>query len=46
MVGAALALAGWRLGRRLGLVGAGVGVIVQGSALLVLDLVLAAQISR
>jgi hypothetical protein len=46
LVGVTLALTGWRLGRRLGLVGAGIGVVVQGSALVVLDLVLAAQISR
>jgi hypothetical protein len=46
LVGVALALAGWRLGRRLGLVGAGIGVVVQGSALMMLDLILAAQISR
>jgi hypothetical protein len=36
-VGIALAVVGWQLGRRLGLVGAGLGVIVQGLALLVLD---------
>jgi hypothetical protein len=46
LVGAALAIAGWRLGRRLGLVGAGIGVVVQGAALLLLDLMLASQISR
>jgi hypothetical protein len=46
LVGMALALTGWRLGRRLGLVGAGIGVVVQGGALMVLDLILAAQISR
>lgn len=45
-VGATLALTGWRLGRRLGLVGAGCGVIVQGCALAVLDLQLAAAIVR
>jgi hypothetical protein len=44
--GIALALAGWRLGRRLGLVGAGTGVVVQGSALLLLHLMLASEISR
>ena len=37
-VGLTLAIVGWQLGRRLGLVGAGVGVVVQGLALLVLDL--------
>lgn len=43
-VGATLALTGWRFGRRLGLVGAGFGVIVQGCALTLLDLQLAAAI--
>jgi hypothetical protein len=37
---------GWRLGRRLGLVGAGLAVVIQGIALALLDLVLAGQISR
>lgn len=37
-VGITLSLAGWLLGKRLGVVGAGVGVIVQGFALFVLDL--------
>ena len=46
MVGLTLAAVGWKIGRRLGLVGAGIGVVVQGSALELLDLVLAAQISR
>ena len=36
-VGVALAAVGWTLGRRLGLVGAGAGVVVQGLALVVLD---------
>lgn len=45
-VGATLALTGWRFGRRLGLVGAGCGVIVQGCALTLLDLQLAAAIVR
>jgi hypothetical protein len=45
-VGATLALCGWSLGRRLGLVGAGAGVIVQGCALTLLDLQLAAAIVR
>lgn len=45
-VGATLALTGWKLGRRLGLVGAGTGVIVQGCALALLDLQLAAAIVR
>lgn len=43
-VGATLAIAGWVLGRRLGAVGAGVGVIVQGAALIALDLIVLAQI--
>lgn len=45
-VGVALALCGWLLGRRAGLVGAGSGVVVQGLALAVLDLQLAASIVR
>lgn len=45
-VGATLALLGWRFERRLGLVGAGLGVILQGLALTVLDLQLAAAILR
>jgi hypothetical protein len=36
-VGLTLALAGWGLGRRLGAVGAGLGVALQGVALLALD---------
>ncbi len=44
MAGAALAIAGWRLGPRPGLVGAGIGVVVQGVALAVLDLVLIGRI--
>lgn len=46
LVGLTLAVTGWKLGRRLGLVGAGLGVIVQGTALGCLDLLLASQISR
>lgn len=46
MVGIALLVLGWRLTRRMGLVGAGMAVIVQGLALALLDLVLAGQISR
>jgi hypothetical protein len=38
LVGVALATAGWLMGRHLGLVGAGIAVIVQGTGLLVLDL--------
>lgn len=46
IVGILLITAGWRLGKRLGPVGAGIGVVVQGFALALLDLVLAIQISR
>jgi hypothetical protein len=46
MVGITLVVLGWQLARRVGLVGAGLAVIVQGSALALLDLVLAGQISR
>ena len=46
LVGITLVALGWRLARRLGLVGAGLAVIVQGAALALLDLVLAGQISR
>ena len=45
-VGATLALVGWRLSRSLALVGAGIGVVVQGTALALLDLVLASAIMR
>ena len=45
-VGLTLAIVGWTLGRRLGLVGAGMGVVVQGLALLVLDLRFSADIAR
>ena len=46
MVGVTLVVLGGRVMRRLGLVGAGLAVVVQGSALGLLDLVLASQISR
>ncbi|MEO7964301.1 MAG: hypothetical protein ABIT38_10395 [Gemmatimonadaceae bacterium] len=46
MVGTTLAIVGWRLGRRLGLMGAGIGVVVQGAALLLLDLALTMQLVR
>lgn len=46
MTGLALALAAWTLGRRLGLLGAGLGVVVQGLALLVLDAYLVGVIAR
>lgn len=45
-VGVALVALGSRFGRRLSLVGAGMGAIVQGGALALLDLILAGQISR
>jgi hypothetical protein len=45
-VGLTLALLGWALGRRLALVGAGMGVIVQGLGLVVLDAWFAAAIAR
>jgi hypothetical protein len=43
--GVTIAVLGWLLGRRLAPVGAGVGVVVQGAALLVLDGVFAGRIS-
>ena len=46
MVGMTLLVLGWRMARRMGFVGAGMAVVVQGSALALLDLVLANQISR
>ena len=46
LLGGTLVVVGTRLGRRLGLIGAGMGVIVQGLALALLDLMLASQISR
>ncbi|MEP6731419.1 MAG: hypothetical protein ABJE10_12305 [bacterium] len=45
LVGLALGTIGWKLGRRLGFVGAGIAVVVQGCALALLDLALVAQIS-
>jgi hypothetical protein len=38
LAGATLATAGWVMGRRLGPVGAGIAIVVQGAGLLVLDL--------
>ncbi len=38
LVGITLAATGWGLARRLGMVGAGIGVVVQGAGLLLLDL--------
>jgi hypothetical protein len=46
LVGATLVTVGWRVVRRPGMVGAGVAVALQGIALVVLDLLLAGQISR
>ncbi len=46
LVGLTLAVLGWRLGRRLALMGPGAAVVVQGLALLLLDLLLAIRISR
>jgi sulfite exporter TauE/SafE len=43
-VGITLAVAGWVLGRRLGAVGAGIGIVVQGAVLFLLDLVLVRQL--
>jgi hypothetical protein len=45
-VGGALVCTGWAFGRRLGVVGAGIGVMVQGCALLLLHLLFVAQVSR
>jgi hypothetical protein len=45
-VGVALAWCGWRLARSQGLVGAGLGVVVQGLALLLLDVRLAMQLTQ
>ena len=44
-VGVTLAVTGWVLGRRLGAVGAGIGIVIQGLALLILDLHLARQLT-
>lgn len=46
MVGVTLLVLGWRMKQRLGLVGAGLAVMMQGSALALMDLVLASQVSR
>jgi hypothetical protein len=46
LVGLTLVVIGWRAVRRLGLVGAGIAVVLQGIALALLDLVLAGQVSR
>lgn len=46
LVGLTLVTSGWAFGRRLGIVGAGLAVVVQGIALALLHLLLAGQISR
>ena len=46
VVGLTLAVAGWTLARRLALVGAGIGVMLQGAGLLVLDLRFLAVMSQ
>jgi hypothetical protein len=46
MVGLTLLVFGWRAPQRPGLVGAGLAVMTQGSALAILDLLLAGQIAR
>lgn len=45
-VGLTLALAGWTLGRRYGAVGAGIGVVIHGLALLLLDVRFLTFLSR
>lgn len=45
-VGATLAITGYRTGRRMQLIGAGVGVVVQAMALLLMDLQFAGMVSR
>jgi hypothetical protein len=45
-IGAALAVTAWVLGRRAGLLGAAIGVAIQGLALVVIELQFAAAISR
>ena len=45
-VGTVLALSGWMLARRMAAVGAGMGIVIQGLALLVIDLQFAAIVSR
>jgi hypothetical protein len=46
LLGATLATTGWALSRRLGIVGAGIGVLVQGAGLLALDLRFVAMTAR
>jgi hypothetical protein len=45
-VGITLAWCGWKLAKSKGLVGAGIGVVIQGAALLLLDVRLAALLSQ
>lgn len=45
-VGITLAACGWKLAKSRGLVGAGLGVVIQGAALLLLDLRLVALLSQ
>lgn len=45
-VGAAIALTGWIVARKMNAVGAGIAIVVQGMALLLLDLQFAAIVSR
>lgn len=45
-VGTVLAISGWMLPRRMAAVGAGIGIVIQGLALLVIDLQFAAIVSR
>jgi hypothetical protein len=45
-IGAVLAIAAWQLAKRLGGVGAGIAIVVQGLALFVLDVQFAGIISR
>jgi hypothetical protein len=45
-IGVALAIVAWMLGRRVALLGAGLGIVVQGLGLLVLNLTFASVIAR
>lgn len=46
LTGAGIAITGWRVGRSLRATGTGVGMLLQGAALLVFDLLLVAQVTR
>jgi hypothetical protein len=46
LMGLLLMVVGWRAVRRFGLVGAGIAIVLQGTALTTIDLLLAGQISR